>query len=112
MSGASGSWIPVSIIASPPSFRAVLGVHVLRHGLADLLPFPSFLRARERIDPALVVGGFALEFPPALEAIGRQRPVQQGGGDRATGLAVVTAIAEPAASDQLVEVGEGLVEPI
>src|SRR5258706_12698386 len=96
---------------SAPAF-SVLRLHVLRDRLADRLPLPTLLGPGEGVDPALVVGRFADELPPALEAIRLEAAVGQGGRDRAARLAVVAAVPEPAAGDELVDVGEGLLEAV
>src|SRR2546423_7873761 len=48
-----------------------------------------------------------LELAPALQSLGRKRAVVEGGDHRAAGLTVVAAVAEPATSQQSVDLGEG-----
>src|SRR4029079_19477170 len=93
------AWPPFA--SSSPAVRSVLRVHVLRHRLANELPLPTLLGAGQRVDPSLVMGGFALELTQALVASGGNRPVGERRGNRAARLAVVAAVAEPAAPDQL-----------
>ena len=72
----------------------------------------TFLGPGDRIGLAGDVGRLALELAMAGEACRVERPVVEGGTDRAAGLAVVPAVAELAALGELPDVGEGALQAV
>ncbi len=70
------------------------------------------LRPRPRIALAGESGRLALEFLVAAESIRGQATVGEGGGDRTTGFAVVTAVAETAVGGDVDDVVERGVDAV
>ena len=64
------------------------------------------------VDLAFGAGELALELLVAGEPIAAQAPVVDGGPDRATGLALVAAVAESTCGGELGDVVEGDLDPV
>jgi hypothetical protein len=70
------------------------------------------LRAGTRVEAPLEPAQLALELAPAVEALAWQSSTSQRLADRATGLALVRAIAEAAGQGERCNVLEGLLETL
>jgi hypothetical protein len=70
------------------------------------------LGAGTGVETPLQAGELALELAPALVALPRERAIAKRLSDRATRLALVGAVGEPAGGGQRGDVLEGLLEAL
>ena len=86
------------------SFRGQTG------GLGSDFPYAQFGFAQERVAPASVGRDLPFEFAETGEAGRVEGPAGQGRDDGTAGFDLVVAVAEPASSRELLDVGKGLVD--
>src|SRR5882672_4306519 len=86
---------------------SVLSLHVLVDGLADDLPGPPIFGPRTRVALTRRARQLALHLSVTRQALSRQVAVGERGPDRASRLALVPAIAEPARGRDVDDVVEG-----